>query len=66
MISVFIFYAFVVQWSQITLATRPNILMIVMDDLGWNDTSYHGSDIPTPTIDKLANEGIRLQQYYVQ
>ena len=45
---------------------KPNILMIVIDDLGWNDTSYKGSEIPTPTIDKFANEGIRLQQYYVQ
>ena len=47
-------------------AAKPNILMIVIDDLGWNDTSYKGSDIPTPTIDKFASEGIRLQQYYVQ
>ena len=47
-------------------ATMPNILMFVIDDLGWNDTSYKGSDIITPSIDKLANQGIRLQQYYVQ
>ena len=47
-------------------AAKPNILMLVIDDLGWNDTSYKGSDIETPTIDKFANEGIRLQQYYVQ
>ena len=52
--------------GEINEATKPNILMLVMDDLGWNDTSYKGSDIPTPNIDKLANEGIRLQQYYVQ
>ena len=59
--------AFLIQWSEITYAdAKPNILMIVIDDLGWNDTSYHGSDIPTPAIDKLAGEGIRLQQYYVQ
>ena len=45
--------------------TKPNILMFVIDDLGWSDTSYKGSEIPTPTIDKFANEGIRLQQYYV-
>ena len=45
---------------------KPNILMIVMDDLGWNDVGYKGSDIPTPTIDKLAGEGIRLEQYYVE
>jgi len=57
---------FMAQWSQSIAATKPNILMIVMDDLGWNDTSYKGSDIKTPTIDKFASEGIRLQQYYVQ
>ena len=45
--------------------SRPNVLMFVIDDLGWNDVSYKGSDIDTPTIDKLSGEGIRLQQYYV-
>ena len=54
------------NWSEVTAADKPNILMFVIDDLGWNDTGYKGSDIPTPTIDKFANEGIRLQQYYVQ
>ncbi|XP_065888129.1 arylsulfatase B-like [Dysidea avara] len=52
--------------QQNDAVAKPNILMIVIDDLGWNDTSYKGSDIKTPTIDKFANEGIRLQQYYVQ
>ena len=47
-------------------AAMPNILMFVIDDLGWNDTSYKGSGVITPSIDKLANQGIRLQQYYVQ
>ena len=37
-------------------ATMPNILMFVIDDLGWNDTSYKGSDILTPSIDKLASQ----------
>ena len=61
-----IVFTFVIQWSDVIAAAKPNVLMIVMDDLGWNDTSYKGSDIPTPTIDKFANEGVRLQQYYVQ
>ena len=48
-------------WNEAVIAaTKPNILMIVMDDLRWNDTSYKGSDIPTlvptPTIDKPSNE----------
>ena len=58
---------FWLQYSKTNVAaTKPNILMFVMDDLGWNDTGYQGSEIPTPAIDKFANEGIRLQQYYVQ
>jgi len=35
---------------------KPSILYIVSDDHGWKDVGYHGSDIKTPTIDKLAAE----------
>lgn len=46
---------------------QPNILMILLDDLGWNDVSYHNSpDIRTPNIDALANDGIKLENHYVQ
>jgi len=45
---------------------RANVLMIVVDDLGWHDTGYQGAEYSTPTIDKLAAEGVRLRQYYVQ
>ena len=55
-----------IKCNEAIAATKPNILFIVIDDLGWNDTSYKGSDIQTPTIDRFAKEGIRLQQYYVQ
>lgn len=47
-------------------APRPHILYIVADDLGWKDVGFHGSDIKTPNIDKLAQEGARLEQFYVQ
>ncbi len=46
--------------------TKPNIVYIVADDLGWKDVGFHGSDIQTPNIDKLAGEGARLEQYYAQ
>jgi arylsulfatase A-like enzyme len=44
---------------------RPNILVLVADDLGWADVGYHGSEIDTPHIDRLAAEGIRLAEHYV-
>lgn len=46
--------------------TRPHILLIVADDLGFNDVGYHGSQIKTPNIDYLAMTGVRLENYYVQ
>ena len=44
--------------------TRPNIIFILADDLGWKDVGYHGSDIKTPNIDALAQTGARLEQFY--
>ena len=45
---------------------RPNIVYIVADDLGWKDVGFHGSDIKTPNIDRLAQNGARLEEFYVQ
>ncbi len=45
-------------------AAGPNILLMMADDLGWNDVGYNGSEIQTPTIDRLAAEGLRLDRYY--
>ena len=44
---------------------RPNMVVIVADDLGWANVGYHGSSIPTPRLDDLAAKGRRLEQHYV-
>ena len=49
---------------QPTGQERPNILLIMADDLGWGDVGYNGAEIRTPTIDRLAAEGVRLDRYY--
>jgi len=43
---------------------RPNIVLILADDLGSKDVGYQGSEIRTPTIDRLAREGVRFTQFY--
>src|SRR4051812_19554822 len=44
---------------------RPNFLVLVADDLGWRDVGYHGSEVRTPNLDKLARGGVRLERHYV-
>ncbi|XP_037582073.1 arylsulfatase B-like [Dermacentor silvarum] len=52
--------------SPAECAARPNIIVVVADDLGWGDVSFHGSEqIHTPNIDALAADGIVLDSYYV-
>jgi arylsulfatase A-like enzyme len=44
--------------------TRPNIVVILVDDMGFSDIGCYGSEIPTPNIDKMAAGGLRFTQFY--
>lgn len=44
--------------------SRPNVLVIVADDLGFSDLGIYGSEISTPNLDYLASEGLMLSQFY--
>jgi len=46
-------------------SSKPNIVLFVADDAGWHDVGYHGSIINTPNIDRLAETGVELDQFYV-
>ncbi len=43
---------------------RPNILVIMADDMGYSDVGCYGSEIDTPNLDALANNGLRFTQFY--
>ena len=43
---------------------RPNILLILADDLGYSDIGSYGSEISTPNLDQLANNGLRFSSFY--
>ena len=45
-------------------ATRPNIVLIMCDDMGFSDIGCYGGEVLTPNLDQLANEGMRFTQFY--
>src|SRR5688572_16591445 len=53
--------------SSVTLAApapKPNVLLILADDLGWSDLGSYGSEISTPHLDNLAKNSLRFTQFY--
>ena len=44
---------------------RPNILLIVADDMGYSDLGSYGGEINTPVLDNLAKQGTRYTDFYV-
>jgi arylsulfatase len=45
-------------------ANRPNVVVILIDDMGFSDFGCYGSEIPTPNVDALADGGLRFTQFY--
>ena len=65
-------YSKLVMWGALSFfctttiaqkSVRPNILIILADDLGHGDLSYTGGKTPTPNIDKIFNQGVRFDNY---
>jgi arylsulfatase len=50
--------------SEKAFAERPNIVLIMADDLGFADLGCYGSEIETPNLDALASSGMRFSQFY--
>lgn len=61
---VLLFLFAITHIQTIHSADRPNILLIVCDDLGYSDLGCYGGEIHTPNLDQLAAEGLRFSQFY--
>ena len=62
----FLFGAFLISFTSAFSATpeRPNVVMLLADDLGWKDVGCYGGPVKTPTIDGLAESGMRFTDFY--
>ncbi|MDA0346293.1 MAG: sulfatase-like hydrolase/transferase [Verrucomicrobia bacterium] len=53
--------------AETSKSSRPNIVIFLSDDMGWEQAGYNGSkEDPTPAIDSIARDGVKLTQFYVQ
>ena len=59
-----LFLAILAICAGASAATKPNILVILVDDMGFSDVGCYGSEIPTPNLDALAKNGLRFTQFY--
>ena len=66
---IFIIITLLLQFSNLTLKKgikKPNIVLILADDLGFNDVPWHNPTIIAPHLNELARQGVILEQNYVQ
>lgn len=50
--------------APVATAARPNVIVILLDDVGWSDIGCYGGEVPTPNLDALAANGVRFTQFY--
>jgi arylsulfatase A-like enzyme len=50
--------------TALPVIAKPNVVILVADDLGWADVGFRGSPIETPNIDRLVSEGMELSRFY--
>lgn len=66
-ISYILIFLAILHKNGVFCRTKPNIVVIMADDMGFHDCSYHGSDeIKTPNIDSIGYNGLILNKHYVQ
>ena len=61
-----LFHMLVTFGNNNVFAVKPNIVLVVADDLGWHDVGFHESKVKTPNLDSLTRGGVILNNYFVQ
>jgi hypothetical protein len=64
LVTTFVIVLWPVLLTTTTAGERPNIILIMADDLGFADLGCYGSEIKTPSLDTLAANGLRFTQFY--
>ena len=64
MLSKFSFIAFTLLAATATAVERPNIVIVLADDMGYSDIGSYGGEVRTPRLDALAADGLRFTQFY--
>ena len=63
-LGLFLAAVLVVNCTTSAEAPRPNVLLILADDLGFSDLGCYGGEIATPNLDSLASNGLQFTQFY--
>jgi len=56
---------FLLGITQVAQSKQPNILLVMVDDMGWTDIGSFGSEIDTPNLDALAKQGVKFTDFHV-
>ena len=63
--SIFVFVLLVAPFNSVTLAVeKPNIIVIMADDMGYGDATCYGGQVATPNLDRMAAEGLRFTDFH--
>ena len=60
----FLLFFLVICIGSYAQQRRPNIILIMADDMGYSDIGCYGGEVQTPNLNQLAKEGIRYKQFY--
>jgi arylsulfatase B len=62
---VILLFSLFISLATAAQSRKPNIIIVIADDLGWNDVGFHNPQMVTPNLNRFATQGVELQRFYV-